>query len=109
MMKIRFDRVGFEKSTVSLMIAYYCRQHHHTEGLCEECQGLKDYAFGRIRNCVLLPGKPVCASCHIHCYKPSMREAIRNVMRYSGPRMMLRHPVRGMIYMLIKKKVVNTA
>ncbi len=108
-MMIRFDRVQFEKSTISLMIAFYCRKHHHTAGLCEECKGLKDYAFGRIKNCVLLPGKPVCASCPIHCYKPSMREAIRNVMRYSGPRMMLRHPFRGTVYMLIKKKVVNSA
>ena len=37
--------------------------------------------------------KTFCANCRVHCYKPEMRGKIREVMRYSGPRMMLHHPV----------------
>ena len=31
--------------------------------------------------------------CPTHCYKPEMRERVRAVMRYSGPRMLREHPV----------------
>jgi hypothetical protein len=37
--------------------------------------------------------KPTCLNCTVHCYLPEMREEIRTVMRYSGPRMMIYHPV----------------
>ena len=99
-----FDREDFERTTVSLMIDYYCRKHHHTERLCDTCHGLKEYTLGRIKNCVLLPGKPVCSACHIHCYNPGMREEIRKIMRYSGPGMIYLHPIRAIVYMIIKKK-----
>ncbi|MFB2831137.1 nitrous oxide-stimulated promoter family protein [Aeromonas jandaei] len=36
--------------------------------------------------------KPACANCNIHCYAPAMRKQIQLVMRWSGPRMLLRHP-----------------
>ena len=28
-----------------------------------------------------------------HCYAPAQRQAIKDVMRYAGPRMLLSHPV----------------
>ena len=37
--------------------------------------------------------KTFCSRCPTHCYAAKQREAIRNVMRYSGPRMLLHHPV----------------
>jgi hypothetical protein len=46
----------------------------------------------RLRRCPFQEGKTTCAKCPIHCYKPTMRERVRVVMRYAGPRMMLRHP-----------------
>ena len=39
------------------------------------------------------PDKPVCSKCPVHCYRPELRERIRGVMRYAGPRMLYRHPV----------------
>jgi hypothetical protein len=33
-----------------------------------------------------------CAKCPVHCYRPELRERIRAVMRYAGPRMLFRHP-----------------
>ena len=47
----------------------------------------------RIDRCPYQEDKPTCAKCPIHCYKPAMRERVRQVMRYAGPRMLLYHPV----------------
>jgi aldehyde:ferredoxin oxidoreductase len=59
----------------------------------QECQDLLDYAFYRIDHCPYEDEKPTCAKCPIHCYRPTMREEIRQVMRYAGPRMLLHHPI----------------
>lgn len=34
-----------------------------------------------------------CSQCRVHCYAPAQRQAIKDVMRYAGPRMLLSHPV----------------
>jgi hypothetical protein len=76
------------------MISIYCRGQHHTpSGLCADCDALSDYAMQRIEKCPFQDDKPTCAKCPIHCYKPDMRDRVRRVMRYAGPRMMVYHPV----------------
>lgn len=37
--------------------------------------------------------KHFCANCRVHCYKPEMRERIKTVMHFSGPRMLLYYPL----------------
>ena len=75
------------------MIGLYCRRHHHpAAALCSDCQHLADYAMQRIERCPFKENKPTCANCTIHCYKPDMRQQVRQVMRYAGPRMLLYHP-----------------
>ncbi|HMN14067.1 MAG TPA: nitrous oxide-stimulated promoter family protein [Bellilinea sp.] len=87
----RMDR---EARTIRAMVRLYCRQNHHTtRELCADCQSLQDYALLRLEKCPFQEGKTTCAKCPVHCYKPDMREKVRQVMRYSGPRMMLRHPL----------------
>lgn len=87
-------RIRREKRTVEAMIHMYCRARHGTRaGLCEGCATLRDYAHARLDGCRFAEGKTTCAKCAVHCYRPEMRERIRVVMRWSGPRMMLRHPV----------------
>ena len=82
-----------ERRTIDAMVRIYCRHHHGTRGeLCQECSDLREYAFLRLERCTFRDGKPTCANCPIHCYGPEMRERVRKVMRYSGPRMLLRHP-----------------
>ena len=44
--------------------------------------------------------KTSCDACENHCYKPEMRERIRQVMRYSGPRMITKHPVAAIRHLL---------
>ncbi|MBI4595158.1 MAG: nitrous oxide-stimulated promoter family protein, partial [Candidatus Tectomicrobia bacterium] len=87
-------RMKREKKTIQTMIRLYCRVHHHADKeLCPECQELLDYSVIRINRCHFKEEKPTCANCPIHCYKLAMREKIRTVMRYSGPRMTYRHPI----------------
>ncbi len=88
------SRLQRERRTIKFMIEIYCRGNHHpAEGLCGECAALHDYAMRRVDKCPFQADKPTCAKCPIHCYKPAMREQVRRMMRYSGPRMMLYHPV----------------
>ena len=53
---------------------------------------LREYVHARLDHCPFQEEKSTCAHCTVHCYKPDMRERIRAVMRYSGPRMLLHHP-----------------
>jgi hypothetical protein len=83
-----------EKVVVTKMIEIYCRGHKHTSvGLCNDCLELSDYASIRVDRCPFMETKTFCSTCRVHCYKPDMRTKIREVMRYSGPRMLFRHPI----------------
>ena len=97
-------RIEREKKTVSLMIGMYCGHHHTRAGLCESCSGLKDYAMKQTANCRFGQEKPVCSACPVHCYKRDMREHIRDVMRFAGPRMIWRHPAYAVTHLIDKKK-----
>ena len=83
-----------EKELVSFMIELYCHKKHKTkQGLCEDCARLNDYAKYRSDKCPFMETKTFCSNCKVHCYKPEMREKIREVMRFSGPRMIFSHPI----------------
>ncbi len=90
-----------EQRTVEAMIELYCQgQHSTTAGLCPDCQELRSYARQRLQRCPFQEGKTTCAKCPVHCYKPKMREQIRAVMRYAGPRMLYRHPIMTLQHMI---------
>lgn len=94
-----------EKQTVSEMIALYCKKQHKSKtGLCPECKELNDYACMRSEKCPFMETKTFCSNCKVHCYKPEMREKIRKVMRFSGPRMLFSHPVMAIYHVVESKK-----
>lgn len=94
-----------EKKIVSQMIALYCKKKHgHEYGLCEKCMELENYAKLRSDKCPFMETKTFCSNCKVHCYKPEMREKIREVMRYSGPRMIFSHPITAVRHMMESKK-----
>ena len=94
-------RITREKATVAAMIALACADRHgESEGLCAGCRALRDYAHARLDRCPFGANKTTCGQCAIHCYKPDMRDRVREVMRYAGPRMLLRHPVMAMQHQL---------
>ena len=83
-----------EKDVVSKMITIYCHSKHKAgKRLCKECRILNEYALQRLERCTFGEEKPTCGACEIHCYKKDMREMIRTVMRFAGPRMILHHPI----------------
>ncbi len=87
------DRIEREAHTLQAMFLLYCRkQHDSVSDLCNECQELQNYALKQLDNCPFQQGKTTCAQCPIHCYKADMRARIKQVMRFSGPRMLLTHP-----------------
>ena len=94
-----------EKKVVTLMIRLYCRKVHGTKtGLCPECEMLAEYACERSDKCPFMENKTFCSNCRVHCYRPEMRELIRQVMRFSGPRMILYHPVMAIEHLLSTKQ-----
>lgn len=94
-----------EKEMVSQMIALYCRKKHGVKkGLCSECGELNTYARMRSDKCPFMETKTFCSNCKVHCYKPEMREKIRVVMRFSGPRMIFYHPVVALRHVIETKK-----
>ena len=84
-----------EKETVQKMIHLYCEKKHKTTGgqLCPECQTLLNYSNKRLEHCQFQEDKPTCRKCTVHCYSPKMRVQIKQVMRFSGPRIVLGAPI----------------
>jgi Nitrous oxide-stimulated promoter len=110
-------RLAREEQTIAAMIELYCRDHHHANAfatahdgrVCPECGGLLEYARLRLEKCRYGAAKPACAACETRCYRPVMRERVRAVMSYSGPRMLTRHPVLAVAHLLRGRKTPGAA
>lgn len=102
-------RIIREQKTVQCMITLRCREHHGKDELCSDCARLVEYSARRLQKCPFQDGKTTCAKCPVHCYRPDMRQSIREVMRYAGPRMIYRHPVMALGHFLdsTRKKPVG--
>ena len=92
-------RIAREKLTVRTMIEMYCSTHHK-RAMCDACQMLYAYATLKIDKCPFHQAKPVCTNCTIHCYRSNERDQIKRVMRFSGPRMLIRHPVMALLHLI---------
>ncbi len=78
-----------EKELVKEMIDLYYKHHNNPE----EYRGLLVYAMKKIDRCPMMTSKSFCSQCKIHCYEKKKRELIKQVMRYSGPRKLFKHPL----------------
>jgi len=96
-------RLQREWRTIQAMITLACRARHggRRKALCEHCEQLRAYAEIRITRCPFGAEKPTCNNCRVHCYKPDMRERVREVMRFAGPRMLARHPYLALMHLLV--------
>ncbi len=92
-------RISREKRTIVAMLRIYC-QEKHGKNLCETCQQLLTYAHQRLDNCPFEENKPACNKCSVHCYSDKRRNQISEVMRFSGPRMIYKHPVLALGHLL---------
>lgn len=106
--KIAFARREREQQTIAAMLRMYCRAHHHAKGpdLCPACAALRGYANQRLERCRFGEAKPACAKCPVHCYKAEMREQVKQVMRWAGPRMLLRHPLLAIRHLIDGRRPV---
>ncbi|HUI25120.1 MAG TPA: nitrous oxide-stimulated promoter family protein [Candidatus Kryptonia bacterium] len=86
------------------MIGLFCRDHHGGRQLCSDCATLLAYAHQRLEKCPFGEDKPTCVKCPVHCYKPACREQVRVVMRYAGPRLLLRRPILAIRHLLDERK-----
>ena len=86
-------RLERERKTMECMVEIYCVDHQHAgKTICATCAAFLAYATRRLEKCPYGVSKPTCVRCPIHCYKRAQRDQARAVMRYAGPRMLLRHP-----------------
>ncbi|MFY9327369.1 MAG: nitrous oxide-stimulated promoter family protein [Georgfuchsia sp.] len=98
----RFARRACELKTIATMVGMYCRGHGHDnrKPLCASCSMLLEYATRRLDRCVFGDAKPTCANCIVHCYSADKRDQIRVVMKWAGPRMLIRHPIQAILHLL---------
>jgi len=100
-------RITREKETSEKMLKIYCQDKHgDNKGLCSSCQELYQYALQRLDRCKFQANKPTCEKCPIHCYRKDMRQQVREVMRYSGPRMIFKHPIAAIYHVLDSRRKV---
>lgn len=97
-------RIEREKKTIKLMINIYCNKNHGVRKgeLCDECRELLEYANKRLDFCKFGDEKKFCSKCPIHCYKKDMKAKIKDVMKFSGPRLLLHNPVEVIKHILEK-------
>ena len=89
-----------EKQTICFMVKIYCRgKHKEHDDLCPECEQLLGYANKKLSKCPFGDSKTSCKKCKVHCYEKEMREKVHKVMKYSGSRMLLRHPVLAILHL----------
>jgi len=109
-MPFTHPRMRRERQTLQAMVAIYCRDLHHPapQALCARCQALCDYALERLDRCPFQENKSTCVNCAVHCYQREIREQVREVMRYAGPRMLLRHPILAIGHLVDGKRKAPT-
>jgi superfamily II helicase len=96
-----------DKKTVMAMAQIFCRGHNHIcspeDSLCPQCLSVVEYSNEKTQRCPY-KHQGTCNTCPTQCYTQEMRLAIREIMAYSGPRMILHHPIMAIRYLIKKRK-----
>ena len=95
-------RIQREKKIIKVMINIYCRKKHKSKKgeFCTECNELLEYAHKRLDFCKFGDNKSTCGKCTIHCYKKDMRAKVKDVMKFSGWRLIIYNPLELIRHML---------
>lgn len=104
-------RLKTEFKTIVAMVNIYCRAHHNgsdERDPCSSCQELISYARKRLLSCPFQGNKPTCGKCKVHCYKKSMQDRVKRVMRFAGPKMVYHHPIMALTHLLDSKRKTPT-
>ncbi|MEJ2765631.1 nitrous oxide-stimulated promoter family protein [Photobacterium sp. MCCC 1A19761] len=103
---ILYGSLNTEFKTIKAMVQIYCRDHHHSQVVCKPCRDFLQYAFTRLDRCPYGEDKPTCRVCPIHCYKAEYKQRSQQIMRYAGPRMLLRHPILAIRHLLAERRPI---
>lgn len=57
--------------------------------MCAECARFMAYAVARRLKCPLEAEKPSCKHCRIHCYAKPQLAKVKEIMEYSGKKLMM--------------------
>lgn len=82
-----------EKKVITEMVKLYCKKNHKNGELCDECNEILNYSLKRIDHCKFMETKTFCSNCKSPCYNMEMKEKIKQIMKFSGPRMLFYHPL----------------
>lgn len=86
-------RIEKEKEIVGLMIKLYCIKHHmDADSPCHQCLEILEYAKKQLNGCKHGDSKGFCSKCTAPCYRQDMRARIKEIMKFSGPRLILYEP-----------------
>ncbi|KZL92740.1 nitrous oxide-stimulated promoter family protein [Clostridium magnum] len=96
------SRRVLEKEIFDKITIIYCKGNNHSVIPCSRCKEIMNYAHLRINSCTFGDDKKFCSKCTVHCFKPDMRENVKKIMRYSGPRIIFYHPIMAMKHLLSK-------
>lgn len=115
----RDQRVTSDLRVLARFIDIYCRGRHgdvlrspvalpaydipqalgRSLDLCPECARLCTHAFVKRLNCQCDP-KPQCKHCSVQCYHPEYQQQIREVMKYSGRKLVMRGRLDYLLHLL---------
>lgn len=95
-----------ELKVVTLMIKLYYKKNMVNSITCDE---LIEHVTLRQSKCPFKESKTFCSNCKVHCYKEEYRIKIKEVMKYSGPKMIFYHPILAIqhVYYMKKEKLKN--
>ncbi|WEG72495.1 nitrous oxide-stimulated promoter family protein [Vagococcus intermedius] len=95
--------ISEEIQLIEVMIKTYYHKTENSAPISEK--RMLSYAKKRLEYCRFGESKTTCQRCPIHCYQENYREQMKKIMRFSGPKMILKHPIltvkhglRGMIH-----------
>lgn len=96
------NKIIHEKLVIYNMIAIYCKENHSNNiCLCKDCNELLEYSNKRIEKCPKLESKTFCSNCQSPCYDNYHRQKIKTIMRYSGPRIIFKHPITAIKHLFL--------
>ena len=74
------------------MIELYCHHHLGQDTMPEQYERLAEYACQRLDHCVYGEEKTPCEDCPSHCYEPTQRKLLQEVIHWAEPRMIIYSP-----------------
>lgn len=100
------ENVDKDRKTLEAIGRIYCDAYHEgpkdASGLCPACRETVDATLARTQACPF-NHEGNCQDCEVHCQRGAAQKRIREMMRYSAPRMVFRHPLMTAGY--LRKKI----